>query len=361
MRDTPRLIVRSAAHAAAWARDEPWALRLLCLIAMGAAAQAARAVLLPLATALLLAVALAPWQRWLMRHRWPVALASAALVVGLAALLLGVVAMASPSALQAWRTAPDIVDRLAARLGPVLASVGAPAELSPAAIRAHLDSLGPPLAERLQSGGWTALRDLSLTALLLYFTLTALPRGERALRAWANRRDRRRTACAIERLQRDLAVYLRTVVVCNLGAGGATGLLLAMIGLPQPAAWGAAVAALCFVPYLGPALLMVLLLAAGLSHFSAPWIALAPLAAFALVHAIETNLVSPWLLGRGLDCPALAVVLAVLVLGGLWGLGGATIAVPALMAGRAAWRARCWQHVSDPSRPDRGNGACRLG
>lgn len=58
--------------------------------------------------------------------------------------------------------------------------------------------------------------------------------------------------------------------------------------------------------------------------------AFTPPAAF-LLHAVESNFVTPWVLGRRLRLSALSVFLSVLFWGWLWGIAGALIAVPILL------------------------------
>jgi predicted PurR-regulated permease PerM len=54
-----------------------------------------------------------------------------------------------------------------------------------------------------------------------------------------------------------------------------------------------------------------------------------------LIHAIESNLVSPWYVGRRLTLSPLAVFVSVMFWGWLWGIGGALLAVPMLVGLRS--------------------------
>src|SRR5262249_41675656 len=56
-----------------------------------------------------------------------------------------------------------------------------------------------------------------------------------------------------------------------------------------------------------------------------------------VVHAIESNIVSPLVVGRRLELNPLAVFVSVLVWGWLWGIPGALIAVPVLLGLRIAF------------------------
>ena len=80
-----------------------------------------------------------------------------------------------------------------------------------------------------------------------------------------------------------------------------------------------------------PVITVALLSLAGMLTFDAAGHMLAPALAFLAIHAIESNLVSPWFVGRRLTLSPLAVFLSVMFWGWLWGIAGALLAVPALV------------------------------
>jgi predicted PurR-regulated permease PerM len=83
---------------------------------------------------------------------------------------------------------------------------------------------------------------------------------------------------------------------------------------------------------------MILLLLAGTLTFDTLGWMLAPLGAFACINVIESNFISPWFVGRRLEISPLVVFIAVMLCGWVWGVAGAFIAVPLLVAIRAAAR-----------------------
>ena len=143
---------------------------------------------------------------------------------------------------------------------------------------------------------------------------------------------------ALREAQRDIGLFIGTVTWVNLALGTATGLAVAAIGLPNPVLWGTATAVLAFVPYLGPAAAAVALLLAGSVAFGVGMAMLAPPAAFLALHAVEANLLTPLIMGRRLRLSPVFVFLSVLAWGWLWGVAGAFIAVPLLLALRAVAR-----------------------
>ena len=139
----------------------------------------------------------------------------------------------------------------------------------------------------------------------------------------------------VRQAQRDIGLFISTMSLVNLALGVATGLALWAIGLPNPVLWGTTTAVLAFIPYLGPLLITLLLLLAGSVTFGTGVPMLAPPAAFLLLHGIEANFLSPMIMGHRLSLRPVFVFLSVMVWGWLWGLAGAFLAVPLLLALRA--------------------------
>ena len=177
------------------------------------------------------------------------------------------------------------------------------------------------------------------TVILLYFFL-ASERWliTRTVEAIPRRRARVALIGGFRAAQRDIATFLGTQAMVNVGVGVATGIAVGLIGLPNPSLWGTLAGVLGFIPYLGPLVTIVLLALAGsLTFDTLPWM-LAPAAAFGVINVIESNFVSPWIVGRRLEISPLVVFVSVMVCGWIWGIAGAFIAVPLLVAIRAAAR-----------------------
>jgi len=150
---------------------------------------------------------------------------------------------------------------------------------------------------------------------------------------------RRRAYRAVREAEADLSRYLKTVALINAGLGALLAAAFALIGLPGGIVLGAMVGLLNFVPLLGPVASVVLTLVAGLASFESFGEALIAPGIVAVVHTIETNFLTPAILGRRLTLDPFLVVLALLLGTWLWGIGGALLAVPILLFSVAAWRA----------------------
>ena len=105
--------------------------------------------------------------------------------------------------------------------------------------------------------------------ILLFFLLaTEYHLVWRAVAAVARPRARALALSGIREAQRDIGRFLTTMTRLNIGLGVATGLALHAIGLPNPILWGTLAAVLNFIFYIGPVLMTVLLLMAGISLMS---------------------------------------------------------------------------------------------
>ena len=188
------------------------------------------------------------------------------------------------------------------------------------------------LAQTLVTGTTLVATQIGIVVVLLYFLLAAGDTFMRRLvRALSRSQDKRRAVGIVRAVQRDISLYLGTVTLINAGLGTATAVGMAILGLPNPVLWGAVAMTLNFIPYLGAFTTTVILAGVGLLTFNELGHALVPPAIFQVLANIESNLVTPYLLGRSLTIQPALVVLALVLWGWLWGIPGALLAVPFLV------------------------------
>ncbi len=168
---------------------------------------------------------------------------------------------------------------------------------------------------------------------LLYFLLAAgdlfLQKFVKVLPAFGDKRKAVDIARAVES---SVSAYLTVTLLVNLGEGIIVGLALWALGMPSPALWGALVVLAEFIPYLGALTAVVLLGLAGLTTFDDVGHALLVPAAFLVVNLLQTNLVSPAVLGRRLTLNPVAIFVGLAFFFWIWGVAGAFLAVPLLAA-----------------------------
>lgn len=331
-----------------------WALRALVVVAVVFLLQAAKPLLLPVLLAVAFTFMLSAPVRGLRRLGVPEAAGAGLVVAAALTVVIGVVSTLAQPAADWWERAPATVRTLIDSAQRVRTAIWEPAPApgrksrpAPAAAPAPAQAAPPaqsdPLADRIASEGlsftrvvlgqmvWFTLQ-AAATVILLYFLLASEHwLVSRTVEAVPRRRTRALVLGGIRQAQREIGLFLGTMSLINLGLGTLTGLALAAIGLPNPVLWGVVTAVMNFVPYLGPAVVAGALLLAGSMSFGIDPGMLAPPAVFLALHAIESNFVTPWVMGRRLRLAPLSVFLSVMVWGWLWGIAGALIAVPILL------------------------------
>jgi predicted PurR-regulated permease PerM len=144
--------------------------------------------------------------------------------------------------------------------------------------------------------------------------------------------DRKRAVSIAHEIETQVSRYLFTVTVINCCLGLAVGVTVGALGLPNPTMWGAMVAILNFIPYLGALTgIICMTLGAVLSFNSIGYALLFPACYFVLA-SLEGNFITPMVMGRSLTLNPVLVLLSLMFWGWLWGIVGVILAVPILAA-----------------------------
>lgn len=146
-----------------------------------------------------------------------------------------------------------------------------------------------------------------------------------------SRRMRWRTAHVFRDVEVRISRFLLTVSAINIGVGIIDGLAMAAIGMPTPLLWGALAAMLNFVPFVGQAVMVVILFLAGLGTQNDLGAALLPPGLYLAVGLIEGNFVTPHLVGRAMTVNPFAIFIAITYWLWAWGPVGGLVAVPSLL------------------------------
>ena len=170
----------------------------------------------------------------------------------------------------------------------------------------------------------------AFSLIVLYF---ALAFGDRVLVNFARLCGTKgNVSDIVQDVQHELGTYLLTITAINIGLGVCTGVALALIGMPDAELWGVMAAVLNYIPIAGSitgTIVAGLVAYADSGHWEVPLIAM--LLFYGLTQ-IESNFVTPLILGRRMRLNPLCVLLAVAFWGWLWGIVGAIVAVPLLAA-----------------------------
>ncbi len=173
----------------------------------------------------------------------------------------------------------------------------------------------------------------------LYFYVATRDQTRLAiLRLCIGRRLRWRVAHIFRDVEWLVSRYLLSITAINIGLGIATGLALWLIGVPQPFLWGALSGVLNFVPFVGPTVLMATLLGVGLASYDSLSAAFMPVLVALALHAVESQFVTPLVIGRTMTLNPFIVILALAFWIWVWGPVGGFIAIPALLIVFAIFR-----------------------
>ncbi len=302
-----------------------------------------RVIFLPITVALLSAVLFAPLLRRLKQVKIPEPVGAAILLSLLVAILgCGISRLAEPASDWAARV-PDAFREAEYKLQvfkkPMQEVTKATELLSKATA---LDGTKKVQQVEVRNDAWPMkffsmtgelIIGTATTLILLYFLLSSgdlfLQKLVKVLPRWP---DKRRAVEIVRQIEGQLFQYLFTVTCINLGLGTAIGIAMYLLGMPNPILWGAMAAILTFIPYLGHVFgIVVVMLVAALTFDEVGHMFLVGGVYWALA-IIEGSFATPMILGRRLAINPVVLLLGLMVWGWIWGIGGALLAVPLLVA-----------------------------
>lgn len=191
---------------------------------------------------------------------------------------------------------------------------------------------GPTVMEQVAFATPSVVLEVLLTFLMAFFMVEARVRVRQEMQHTVHLVGATLKAAKVMRdVQDRVAAYILTVSQINFGvglivAGGAWAL-----GLDVPIMWGGLAALLNFLPYVGPLSMIALLALFGLGNAADPLSGLVPAAAYALLHAIESNVVTPAILGARFTTNPVLILLSLSYFTWIWGFAGALLSVPILL------------------------------
>ncbi len=321
-----------------------WQLAVLCGVAIMFALYFAQSIFIPLMMSLVISLLLRPAVRWLYRRHVPesigAALCLASVVFFMAA---GVFPLLGPAREwldhfpehmeQASKKLRVVQDHLG-QLGKVRSQIaelaaGGEKEEQPVTVRVKEPDLTSSAVVLSTTGNMVGM--WLVVVVLSYFLLTS---GDalinNVLTILPTFREKRLTVELIKEIERGISSYLVTITLINLGLGCIVGVVLWLLGVPNPAVWGLMTTVFNYVPFVGPAIAgLVIGIVALLSFDSLSYALMVPVVFYAIA-AIEGNVVTPMLLGRNMSLNPILVLTFLVCWGWMWGIAGAALAVPIL-------------------------------
>lgn len=324
----------------------------LFVLALVVALRAASELLVPLTTALVVALVLNPLAARLERRGIP-GFGVAALMMAAIGLFLYAGTYAFSSPMQAWaKRLPALVSALYQHAMALRASLlHQPMTAGSAADGAKqlLDLVGS--TGILSSAALTApsvLGAFALFAVALFFLIGLRARLRAGLLSLFIKRRNKITAAHILRdIEKRVSAYLATIACINVGVGVVAAATMWVLGVPNPTLWGALATLLNFAPYLGPAVTVAIIAGVGLTTFHTILTMLAPPLAMAAIFFIEGNLITPSVIGHRFTLNPLMVLVSLSFWLWLWGPIGAVLAVPLLIIGITVFTYVALPHLAE--------------
>lgn len=321
---------------------------VLAVCAVGVVGYLARDFLVPTAGAIVLALMLMPVANVLERGHLPKTLAAAVSVSLLALVLAGVLALAIPSIAGWIADAPTLTYRLEKKLAGVRESIAAvqkvtkqvedattpaaPAGPSAPTVEKVVVQDGQTLLGQLASTTPGVVLQLGYAAVLAFMLLVHRNDHRRQmLRVTTTFATRVRLARVMRDINERVGDYLFALAVIYSCVAAISAAALALLGLPNAIIWGVLMGLASFVPFVGAPVMVVLVGAAALVTFDEWALILAAPASLTIIHIVESQFITPFFVSRRCALNTVAVFVSIALLGWMWGVIGAIVAVPLLI------------------------------
>lgn len=308
-------------------------------------------VFLPPVVAVILTIVLSPLADRLVRIGLPNLIASFGSIVILLALVVVALGLILQPAYDMVDQVPALARQVGERFQQVQGSFSWLSEINRqiARIAGHSPRevviASPSVIEQLALATPSVVLEVLLTLLMTFFMIEARMRMKRRLLL---ERHSFGVSLRVAKVMRDVqdrvASYILTVAQINLGVGvivaaGAWG-----FGLRAPIMWGGLAFVFNFLPYIGPLAMMGLLGLVGLGTADTVVMGLAPMLAFLALHAIESNLVTPAILGARFTINPVTILIGISYFSWIWGVIGALLSMPILLV-----LAALFEHIGRPN------------
>lgn len=189
---------------------------------------------------------------------------------------------------------------------------------------------------------------LILVPLLVFFLLKDKAQMLAALSEMLPR-NRKLTTKVAKEMNEQISNYIRGKVTEILIVGIATYITFALLDLRYAVLLSVATGFSVLIPYVGAAAVTVPIFIVGLFQWGMGNELGYLMLAYGIIQALDGNVLVPILFSEAVNLHPVAIIVAVLVFGGLWGFWGVFFAIPLGTLVKAVWNALPSQDVDDKS------------
>jgi predicted PurR-regulated permease PerM len=174
------------------------------------------------------------------------------------------------------------------------------------------------------------ISQLAMVVILVFFLLLAGDTFKRKLvrLTGPSLSDKKITVHILDDIDVSIQRYMFTLLVANVLLALLTWTTFRWIGLDNAGGWAIAAGVLHVIPYLGPALIAVATGMVGFMQFESFWMALVVSGSSLAIATFVGIFVVTWMTGQIAKMNAVAVFIALLFWGWLWGVWGLLLAIP---------------------------------
>lgn len=298
---------------------------------------AVQTLLLPFILAGVLYYVFRPAVQWLHGFKLPRSLAILLVFMALAGVITAFSLAVGPLFQQQLNrliiTAPGVADRLwqqwlyfQANLASFPPFVNEWIEQATRYIQVVVAAIGRHLADIL-SGLTNLIITLIIVPLILFYLLKDGHRISEGVIRWIPREQQNEARLIIRDMSKALSTYVLGQMVVSLCVGIMVFIGYTLIGLEYSLILAFVAMVTNLIPFVGPLIGALPALAVGL--LDSLWMMVKVLIVVLVAQQIESNLISPQVMGRALDVHPLTIILLLMVAGSLAGVIGLILAVPA--------------------------------
>lgn len=296
-------------------------------------------VFLPPVTAMIFTIVLAPLADRLTRWGLSNMMASLIAILALIAVVLVALLLILQPAFVMVDQVPTLARQVTRRFAELQGSLSWVADVNRqlARITGHSSTrevvvASPSVIEQVAFATPSVILEVLLTLLMTFFMIESRIRMKRRILF-----DRHsfnasvRLARVLRDVQERVASYILTVALVNFGVGLIVAAGAWAFGLTAPIMWGGLAFVLNFLPYIGPLMFMGLIGLVGLGTAPSVGVGLIPMVAYLGLHAVESNVVTPSILGARFTLNPVAILISISYFSWIWGVLGALLSVPILL------------------------------
>ena len=175
---------------------------------------------------------------------------------------------------------------------------------------------------------YTMLGYFGVIAILVIMGLPVVPAFRRKFRDQLHAVNNRELVDAVEKIAEKFRQYIGMTVLTSLITGVASAVWAFAVGLDLALTWGLLNFLLNFIPVIGNIIGIIPPTLYALIQFEGWTMSIVVFSGFVVLQITISNVIYPMLQGRGMSMPPVAIIVALLFWGWVWGVIGALLAVP---------------------------------